>query len=191
VISGAQARRLTMRLRAQADAVVVGAHTARVDDPSLLVRDEAGAPTQRQPLRVVLARNAAPDASLLHDGLGPAVALLPEEWAGDAPPGAEVMTYDGHAGVRGALAALAGRGVASVVVEAGPGMLTALWETHLIDELVLYHAGGMAGQEAPAMFYGKSNAQGDTLMPAMAGVECAVVGDDVVTVWRPRASADA
>src|SRR5271165_4791491 len=41
-ITGAEARRDVHRLRAESDAVVVGAATVRRDDPELTVRDEAG-----------------------------------------------------------------------------------------------------------------------------------------------------
>jgi diaminohydroxyphosphoribosylaminopyrimidine deaminase/5-amino-6-(5-phosphoribosylamino)uracil reductase len=50
-ISGPDSRRLAHRMRADSDAVVVGAGTARADDPRLTAR-LAG--VTRQPLRVVL-----------------------------------------------------------------------------------------------------------------------------------------
>jgi len=187
-LTGSEARGITMRLRAQSDAVVVGAHTAEIDDPSLLVRGDSGRPVASQPLRVVLARNAVPEASMFEDGHGRAVALLPREWAHAAPRGAEVLSYDARLGVRGALYALAREGVVSALVEAGPGMLTALWQTGLIDELVLYHAGGMAGAAAPPAFYGGPTAHGDDLDRPMVATEGARVGEDFVTVWRPRAA---
>jgi diaminohydroxyphosphoribosylaminopyrimidine deaminase/5-amino-6-(5-phosphoribosylamino)uracil reductase len=49
-ITGRAARARVHRLRAQADAVIVGARTARLDDPRLTARL---APAARQPLRVV------------------------------------------------------------------------------------------------------------------------------------------
>ena len=55
-ITGEAARRDAHRLRAQSDAVLVGAGTVRVDDPTLTVRldDEDGGEQRVQPLRVVL-----------------------------------------------------------------------------------------------------------------------------------------
>src|SRR5205085_10659312 len=56
-ITGEEARTDAHRLRAESDAVIVGAGTVRADDPSLTVRKVEG----RDPLRVVLGK-APPDA---------------------------------------------------------------------------------------------------------------------------------
>ena len=62
-ITGQAARRDAHRLRAQSDAVLVGAGTVRADDPALTVRLPPGDPYFRgpddQPVRVVLGRAPA------------------------------------------------------------------------------------------------------------------------------------
>jgi len=62
-ITGEAARVDAHRLRAESDAVVVGAGTVRADDPSLTVRHVAG----RDPLRVVLGH--APPGAKVHPAL--------------------------------------------------------------------------------------------------------------------------
>src|SRR5439155_1049551 len=89
-ITGEEARRDAHRLRAESDAVVVGAGTVRADDPELTVRHVEG----RDPLRVVLGK-APPDAKV-----HPAVEL-----EGDLD---EVLDELGR------------RGVVQAVVEGGP-----------------------------------------------------------------------
>ncbi|HMO63816.1 MAG TPA: bifunctional diaminohydroxyphosphoribosylaminopyrimidine deaminase/5-amino-6-(5-phosphoribosylamino)uracil reductase RibD, partial [Verrucomicrobiota bacterium] len=53
-ITGPAARTVAMRLRAAADAVLVGLNTVLTDDPSLTVRSRSGRPASRQPRRLVL-----------------------------------------------------------------------------------------------------------------------------------------
>lgn len=191
-LTGESARDLTMRLRAHADAVMVGAGTVAVDDPALTVRAPDGTPADRQPLRVVLARTVQPPATarLFHDGLGPAVVLVPEHIAVEsalAQSGARVVSFDISAGMSGAMAALGAHGIAEVFVEAGPRLLTAMLEARLVDELVVYHAGGFAGAVAPPLYVGESQEEPSTLVRTLHCVEAGCAGGDAVTVWRPHA----
>lgn len=196
-VSGPESLALTMRLRSAADAVMVGAATARIDDPALTVRDpETGAPAEHQPVRIVLARTAVPDVGLFHDGLGETFALAPA--SAQVPAGVSFVRYDTGgepaAGLTSAFAALDTLGIRRVLVEAGPGLFTALWDSGLIDELTLVHAGGVFGTGAPVLFDppgGPDDAVSTQLERRMMAVEAGVIGDDAVTVWRPLSAVDA
>jgi diaminohydroxyphosphoribosylaminopyrimidine deaminase/5-amino-6-(5-phosphoribosylamino)uracil reductase len=190
-LTGSAAREFTMRLRAEADAVLVGAGTVAVDDPSLTVRDEKGEPAPRQPRRFVLTRTEqpAPDRRMFSDGLGAASVLHPDAVELDealASVGVTSVPYETDRELAGAIAALAAQDVVSLLVEAGPGLFSALAEADLIDELIVIHAGGLAGETAPALFTGEPQADPGTLLRTMRALESAVLGDDAVTVWRPR-----
>ncbi len=124
-----------------------------------------------------------PDVSLFHDGLGPSAALIPE--GSKAPDGVSAIHYGVEKGIGGALEVLGHEGIVRVLVEAGPGLLAALWDEQLIDELVLVHAGGVAGAQAPGLFEG-SSASPDRIVGEMRAVETGISGEDAVTVWRPR-----
>lgn len=197
LLTGEEASSLTMRLRAIADAVVVGASTCAIDDPLLTVRQSDGTPAARQPLRVVLARATVPDpAAVVFTAPGPALALVadgvdPSALAPLHAAGVAVETYPSAEGLRGAMAALGRRGVASVLVEAGAGMFTALSEEGIADELVVYHAGGVAGEGAPPLFLGAVHPATDRLRHTFRAVEAGLAGDDAVTVWRPVPDPDA
>ena len=66
-ISGEKARRRVHRLRAAADAVMVGIGTVLADDPRLTARDRHGEPLDTQPIRVVVDTRGRtpPDAGML------------------------------------------------------------------------------------------------------------------------------
>ncbi|MBV8560427.1 MAG: bifunctional diaminohydroxyphosphoribosylaminopyrimidine deaminase/5-amino-6-(5-phosphoribosylamino)uracil reductase RibD [Acidimicrobiia bacterium] len=114
-ITGEQARADAHRLRAESDAVIVGAGTVRVDDPALTVRHVEG----RDPLRIVLGR--APAGAKVH----PAVELQ-----GDL---ADVLDELGR------------RGVLQAVVEGGPTVAGAFHRAGLVDRYVVYLAPALFG----------------------------------------------
>jgi diaminohydroxyphosphoribosylaminopyrimidine deaminase/5-amino-6-(5-phosphoribosylamino)uracil reductase len=124
-ITGPEARADAHRLRAESDAVLVGAGTVRADDPSLTVRHVAG----RDPLRVVLG-HAPPDARV-HPAL---------EVEGDLGP---------------ILDDLGRRGVLQLLVEGGAGVAGEFHRAGLVDAYVVYLAPALfGGDDAPGLFSG-------------------------------------
>jgi riboflavin biosynthesis pyrimidine reductase len=97
--------------------------------------------------------------------------------------GIELLAYEG--GLGDALGTLASGGIVHLLVEAGPGLFTALWDHGLVDELVLYHSGGVLGAEAPAAYAGSTPSATDVVDRRFAVVETGMAGADAVTVWRP------
>ena len=156
-VSGPAARDFVQWLRAGFDALAVGGGTAKADDPSLTVR--GAVQPARPPLRVVLDRRAElpPQAALVRTAREtPTLALL----GSDAPPaagevlraaGVEVAAADGPAD---AMAALAGRGVGSVLVEGGGVVAGRLLAAGVVDRLYLVVAPLWLGEEGVAAFPG-------------------------------------
>ncbi len=114
-ITGEAARRDAHRLRAESDAIVVGAGTVRADDPALTVRHVDGA----DPLRVVL--GAAPPEAAVHPCI---------EWTG----GLDELLDD-----------LGGRGVVQLMVEGGARVIGSFHSAGLVDRYVLYLAPALLG----------------------------------------------
>ena len=109
-ITGAEARVDAHRLRAESDAVLVGAGAVRADDPEPTVRDVAA--DGRQPLRVVVGQ--APERARVRPAL---------EVEGDL----EAVLDD-----------LGRRGVLQVLVEGGATVAGALHRAGLVDRYVFY-----------------------------------------------------
>jgi diaminohydroxyphosphoribosylaminopyrimidine deaminase/5-amino-6-(5-phosphoribosylamino)uracil reductase len=126
-ITGPAARADAHALRAESDAVVVGAGTVRADDPSLTARD---APAPRgDPVRVVLGR---------------------------APAGARVHPCVEHEGdLEDLLDDLGAKGHVQVLVEGGAHVAHSFHHRRLVDRYVLYVAPALAGgDDAPGLFAG-------------------------------------
>jgi diaminohydroxyphosphoribosylaminopyrimidine deaminase / 5-amino-6-(5-phosphoribosylamino)uracil reductase len=163
-ITGEAARADAHRLRAEADAVAVGAGTALADDPRLTVRLPGW--SGRQPLRVLLDATGRTATGPTGRG-GPAGHALGQLFDGAAPTlvattaaapraalqawtaaGAEVLVCpdapaaSGEAGVDLAFIAksLGERGVLELLVEGGPRLHASFWEAGLADRLVWYLA---------------------------------------------------
>ena len=163
-ITGPDARSDVQRLRAWADAVVVGAGTALADDPSLTVRDDrwSDAPP---PLRVVVdTAGRVPPTARLGDGSAPTLVatteLAPEDRVdGWIEAGADVLVLPrGDAGGVSApalLEALGKRDVQGVVVEGGATLAWSFVEGGLVDRVVLYVAPILVGgTAAPGVLLG-------------------------------------
>ncbi len=124
-ITGGAARADSHQLRAESDAIVVGAGTVRADDPSLTVRNVEG----KDPIRVVL-------------GTAPVGArVLP------------ALEFTGE--LTDLLDALGRRGVLQVLVEGGATVAGAFHRAGLVDHYVIYLAPVLfGGDDARPMLAG-------------------------------------
>ena len=143
-IAGPASSRWIDMQRARSSAILVGAATARNDDPALTVTLPGLA--GRTPLRIVLAGASGADRKLnLIGGFsGYRTAVIAETTAEvDAPVSVETIRVtgrDGRPDLGAALAALGQRGIQNLLVEPGQRLLTALLETDLIDRFALIAA---------------------------------------------------
>lgn len=160
-ISGERARTLVHRLRAGADAIMVGVGTALADDPLLTARGRGGhgGSGGRDPVRVIVdSRLRLPaTARVLHPGSAAPtwVATTPhapaERRRALEAAGAEVLMLP-DAGGRVHLPALMDelgrRQVTSVLCEGGPTLAAALLEDSLIDKVYCFISPRLIGGAA-------------------------------------------
>ncbi|MEZ5381079.1 MAG: bifunctional diaminohydroxyphosphoribosylaminopyrimidine deaminase/5-amino-6-(5-phosphoribosylamino)uracil reductase RibD [Microthrixaceae bacterium] len=121
------------RLRAESDAIIVGAGTVRSDNPNLTVRDwqppSGTRPESFNPTRVVL--GTAPEGALVHPCL---------ELSGE--PGT-------------ILAQLADRGMVQVLIEGGAAVAGSFHRAGLVDRYLIYLAPALfGGDDARSLFAG-------------------------------------
>jgi len=144
-ISAPESLRFAHQLRAEHDAIMVGAGTVSTDDPRLTVRLIAGPNPQRVVVDGTLRTPLS--AAVLANGAAPGTVFAVTDRALTAKRdrvralGATVLCLPTNAGGRvdlvALLAALHDRGIGSVLVEGGAGMITALLQARLVDRLAV------------------------------------------------------
>jgi diaminohydroxyphosphoribosylaminopyrimidine deaminase/5-amino-6-(5-phosphoribosylamino)uracil reductase len=157
-ITGSDARRAVHALRASHDAVLIGAGTARVDDPSLTVR---GLGVMHQPVRIV----ATQSLNIPLDGILAKTACDVPVWlchgsSGSADrraawhaTGAELIACEsGDAGLdpSSMLLALGAKGLTRVFCEGGGHLAASLLRADLVDRLIIHTAGVAIGADGTA-----------------------------------------
>ncbi|MXW58867.1 MAG: bifunctional diaminohydroxyphosphoribosylaminopyrimidine deaminase/5-amino-6-(5-phosphoribosylamino)uracil reductase RibD [Acidimicrobiia bacterium] len=163
-ITGPEARADVHRLRAESDAVLVGAGTVRADDPELTVRDwhppSGVAPRASQPRRVVL---------------------------GSVPPGARVhpaLEMDGP--LEEVLVELGERGVIQLLVEGGAATAAAFHRAGLVDHYSVYLAPALfGGDDGRPMLAGPGASTIDDLWRGEI-TEVTRLGPDIRIDLRPQ-----
>jgi diaminohydroxyphosphoribosylaminopyrimidine deaminase / 5-amino-6-(5-phosphoribosylamino)uracil reductase len=208
-LTGDSARRQVHRLRAEADAILVGLGTARADDPDLTVRH--GRRPRVVPRRVVVDRRAelSPSSRLavtarkvpvevLTDALErstpaatpPAATAAAPEAVSTADFAARIASLEALGvsvhqapGLKEHLAGLRQRGVRHLFAEGGASVAGALLNADSVDRLIIFRAPVLLGAGALAAF--------GTVDPIAEGagrwhvVERRRFGDDLMTVYRP------
>jgi len=157
-ITGESARTRVHRLRAESDAIVVGAGTVAADDPELTVRHIDGP----SPRRVVMTHS------------------------GSVSPTAKVQpctVWDG--GIEPLLDELGRNGVIQLMVEGGPTLAGAFHEAGLINRYVFHVAPVIAGDDAaPGVFSVTPDERDHTLLDTHL-VSATVLGDDLELILEP------
>jgi diaminohydroxyphosphoribosylaminopyrimidine deaminase / 5-amino-6-(5-phosphoribosylamino)uracil reductase len=159
-ITGEDARLDAHRLRADSDAILVGAGTVRADDPALTVRLPTGEADGIEPRRVVLGR---------------------------APVGAKVLpALELEGDLDDVLDELGRQDVLQVLVEGGARVAHAFHAAGLVDRYVLYLAGALfGGDDGRPLFAGPG---APTIAAVWRGRIVGVrrLGDDVRVDLVPR-----
>lgn len=190
-ITGPEARRCVHAMRARHDAVLVGAGTARTDDPELTVR---GLGIAHQPVRLVASRrlDLSPDSRLGRTAREVPLWLLHGPEAGRAArtawerAGARLVEVPAGEGPGldppAMLAALGREGLTRILCEGGGTLAAALLGAGLVDRLALFTGGLALGAEGrPALGALGLAALGQA--PKFRLRESRAVGADALQFW--------
>lgn len=165
-ITGEESRRKSQDLRYEYDAILIGANTAAVDNPSLT--DRSGKPRRRKLVRVILdnslrlSRNSqlvltakeTPTIVFTDNGDEEKIKFLKQE-------GVEIVRIaEGGRNLFGVLQELAKRDLQSVIVEGGAEVAGAFYDAKLIDKVSFFIAPIIiGGKNAPTAIGGQGAQQ--------------------------------
>ena len=163
-LSNAASRADAHRLRANVDAILVGAGTIRADNPRLTVRGVAGA---RQPWRVILSRRGSlpKDAHIFTDELRDRTLVFRDRT------------------LRAVLRELGRRQITSVLIEGGGTVLGEAFDLRLVDRVHLYLAPLLCG--GPNVTGGRGAASTATSL-ALKDPRYTRIGDDILMIADAR-----
>ncbi len=180
--------------RAENDAIMVGAGTVRADDPELTVRHAIGRhATGRNPLRVVPASlgRLPLESRLFNDGMPTLVAVSQAATAEDmaalaAKPAVEVVRCgDKRVDLVELMNVLAARGVKTLIVEGGSGLLHSVHESGLVGRIVIKHIPAIAGDADAPSYLRQTIGSGPLFLSRWRLTDCFVKSGVAVTVYEP------
>lgn len=200
-ITGEAARRDVQRLRAESSAILTGVATVLADDPSMNVRldaEELKLETHdraiRQPLRIVLdsqhrlARSATGPAMRIFAQPGECIVITGDMAASKLAENNSSYPYkiehcavdseQGRIDLQALMGLLADRQINLLHVEAGSVLSGALLKHGLVDEIIVYMAPHIMGDEAKGLFHLPGVSSMDERI-ALSITDTRMVGEDM------------
>lgn len=187
-ISSLQSRRFVHALRSRYDAVLVGASTVKMDDPSLTVRFVEG----RNPKRVILDSNLRLNIKLQifnNNADGNLIIVTKRKSAAKKKKlemlrsrGVEVIfvkeNKDGTLNLKDALQKLSSHSIASILVEGGRKIYTSFIKTNLFDDMLFFICPKLLGPGIPVVDNFGINSIRKALKLKIKSIE--KIGDDLL-----------
>lgn len=178
------------RLRANADAILVGVGTIVKDDPSLRVHWEMlHEPPRANPTRVVLdSQGRTPEGARVLDGSAPTIVAVSERCVRTFPTHVRTWVAGGSRVDLGELfRLLSASGIRKLMVEGGADVISSVLRSGLFDRFTIYYAPVViGGSTAPPIASGGETHAPEGLLPLrLEAIER--VGEGYVATYLPVA----
>lgn len=170
-ITSEAARARVHMLRAQADAVLIGAGTARADNPELTSHGVG----QRDPKRLLLSAtgNLPSDLRLFSQALVDDTILITGESASNGLPieAWRLPSRDGRLELEAVLKHAAGQQLCTILVEGGRKVFSGFIDAGLVDRYIIVTAPKLAGSGLPGYEHSEERSITESLQLEIASVE--------------------
>ena len=183
-ISGEESRKIVHQLRSRMDAIVIGAGTARYDDPMLTVRlNESERCGNKIPVRVVLG-DLSPESQLMRTARQVPVLIVTEtedaqklrQWEAS---GCEVLQLPCRVTIHPLLEHFASRKWTHVLIEGGGQVFGTFFDSHCIDEVHAFIAPKLIGGDSAIPIIGGNGLEKMSLAAMLESPTIQLVGQDV------------
>lgn len=191
-ISTKEARQDVHQLRAQSQAIMIGAGTAIVDQPRLTVRDYPS--QQQQPLRVVIDGKGTVPAKgpLFQTDIAPTTIITGQtteksriaEWEDAGATVIQLSAQGGVVNLQEVLEYLGSQNILQLLVEGGSKLYGELLKQNLIDHLSIYVGPRILGQEGLSLF-GDVHIPNIEQAPILQLCQSKVLGQSLRLDYRP------
>jgi diaminohydroxyphosphoribosylaminopyrimidine deaminase/5-amino-6-(5-phosphoribosylamino)uracil reductase len=148
------------KVRRSVDAIMVGTQTVIADDPHLIPRDGLDG---NNPLRIICGTQELPKGAQVFDGAAPTKVIASKDL--------KVIASD-----------LLATGANHILLESGPTLATALLQSGMLDELMIYQGASVLG--AGKSFVADLGITTVDSAMSMARISTETFGDDVKSVYR-------
>jgi diaminohydroxyphosphoribosylaminopyrimidine deaminase/5-amino-6-(5-phosphoribosylamino)uracil reductase len=167
-ITGSEARQRVQRLRQWSDAIMVGGNTARIDHPSLTVRD---IPDWRQPRRIIVSKKMTAEEAqeILPPGIAPEV-VAPK----DARHWRRLMHKFGD------------ENITALLIEGGGELAAAVLHAGIVDIVEFHLAPKILGGRNSLPVIGGDNPHALDEAVKLCDIKIERAGDDIIVSGRPE-----
>ncbi|MFH1406914.1 MAG: bifunctional diaminohydroxyphosphoribosylaminopyrimidine deaminase/5-amino-6-(5-phosphoribosylamino)uracil reductase RibD [Candidatus Omnitrophota bacterium] len=149
------ARRHVQKLRAEADAIMIGVNTILKDDPLLTARNQKTKINRQKPVKVILdSKLRTPLNAKIFSKESPAKVIIAansapkEKIAAFKNKGVEIIEAkgaNGNVNIKTVMRELARRGIANVLIEGGGETIASAFKARLVDKILFFIAPKIIG----------------------------------------------
>jgi 2,5-diamino-6-(ribosylamino)-4(3H)-pyrimidinone 5'-phosphate reductase len=183
-ISDSEDKKRVHELRNSVDAILVGVETVISDDPKLTV-NEKYVKDPKHPVRIVLDSDGrTPPGSLVLNGVSKTIIVTNESCSKEFANAETIRCGEGQVDIEGLMPLLEKRGIKTMLVEGGSGVIWSFLEKRLADEVYIFIGSIVIGGEKSPTPAGGNGADHEKEIVPLRLTDAQVLGSGVLVKYE-------